>query len=287
MPDVVRNPHGPCFAELRGKVALVTGGGQGIGRGISRRLAAEAMHVFMCGRTEQALASNAEAIRQAGGRASFAVADVSRESDVAALFSRIREEAGTLDVLVHNAAMTDPATFAATDVAFWHRMFETNTDSCFYLAKQSAELMLPRPEQPAKPARCGGAMIFVSTIGVARAHRKLFAYDCSKGALEVFVRALAIELAEHGVRVNGIAPGPIAVFRRGHRTDLHERLYDADVPREILEHPQVPMGRSGTPMEIASVAAFLASEQASYITGQIITVDGGSVAQLTPPRSWI
>ena len=283
MSETFRPPHGPCFADLKGKAALVTGGGAGIGRGITIRLAAEGMHVFLCGRREAMLTLTADLIRQAGGNATPIVADISREDDVANLFAKIREQTAALDLLVHNAALVRGRTFAQTDSAFWHQMIATNLDSAFYLAKQCAEMMIPRRS---------GNMIFITTIGAARAHYKMPAYDASKAALDSFTRSLALELAEHRIRVNAIGPGATTGHDTSHLpesewTRRSARAFDAEIDLEVLHQPHIPMGRFGTPAEIGAVAAFLASEQSSYITGQTLYVDGGVLAQLSPRSTWI
>lgn len=263
--DLIRAPHGPCYADLRGKVALVTGGGRGIGRGLSLRLGVEGMRVVVCGRTEQTLAETVGLIEAAGGTASAQAVDVSSEEQVASLLASVRERYGRLDLLVHNAAMMEGRTLAATDTDHWRRAFATNMESAYHLAQGSLPLM-PR----------GGSMVFVSTVGALQAHYGMVAYDSSKGALETFIRALALELAPQGLRVNGIAPGA---------TD-HD-AHAAEIPAARLVHRFVPMGRRGTPAEMAAAVAFLASDQASYITGQILRIDGGATAQLSPRGCFI
>ncbi|HUW34552.1 MAG TPA: SDR family oxidoreductase [Planctomycetota bacterium] len=281
--DTFRPPVGPCYPDLRGKTVLVTGGGAGLGRGISYRMAAEGMLVFLCGRREELLNEVAHNIRQAGGLAVPIAADLSREDEVARLFPRIHEHSPHIDVLVHNAALVAPGTFADTDTAYWQKMFATNSDSCFFLAKQCAQTMIPRR---------AGTMIFISTIGVERAHRRMIAYDASKGALEAFARALSLELAPHRIRVNAIAPGPISGQDTSKRRDSpwkrrSEKAFDPEISWEEFHHPHIPIGRFGTPADIAAAAAFLASDQASFITGTVLTVDGGATTQLAPPGIWI
>jgi len=283
MTETFRPPCGPCFADLRGKIALVTGGGAGIGRGITRRLVEEGMQVFICGRTEARLNDEAERARQLGGSVTPVVADVSSEEAVEALFERIRDGAGRLDVLVHNAALVAHCRMAEMDTDFWRRMIATNLDSSYYLAKRAVEMMLPRSS---------GAMIFVSTVGAFRAHHGMPAYDCSKAAVDSLVRSLAIELGPAGIRANGIAPGPIVGQEsRGRPDSPWERrsrpALDAEIPLAMLEQKHVPLGRCGTPAEIGAAVAFLASRQSSYVTGQTLIVDGGSLAQLAPRGIWI
>jgi len=262
MDAMFRPPQGPCFRDLSGKTAVVTGGGSGIGLGISRRLAAEGMRVFLCGRREEVLAQAAEAIHGAGGWAQLVAADVSQEEGVARLMDAVREAGAGLDVLVHNAALVRGGPLAKTDAAYWRTMYAANMDSTFYLSKAALGLMAP--QQP-------GSLIFITTIGALRAHHGMIAYDSTKGALNVFVKSLALELAPQGIRVNAVAPG--ATNRDAHADEIDPHS---------LRQPYVPLGRRGVPAETAAAVAFLASEQASYITGQVLCVDGGATAQLSP-----
>jgi NAD(P)-dependent dehydrogenase (short-subunit alcohol dehydrogenase family) len=225
------------------------------------------MHVVTCGRTEATLAETALLIESAGGTASSFVADVAAGAEVAALMAHIGERHGGLDVLVHNAALVRGGALAATEPDYWRRMLATNMDSTYYLARGAMELMLPRG---------AGAMVLISTIGAVQAHHGMVAYDTSKGALEAFTRAVALELAPQGIRVNAVAPG--ATNRDAH---------DVEVSSEALRQPYVPMARRGTPAEMAAAVAFLASGQASYITGQVLCVDGGATAQLSPKGVFI
>ena len=283
MPDIFRPAQGPCFPDLRGKAALVTGGGAGIGRGISIRLAQEGMHVFICGRRLEMLQEMADRIRQAGGQATPIAADLAREDEVAALFAKIRETCPAIDVLVHNAAFVERGSFEKTDTAYWHRMMATNLDSAFYLAKQCAAMMIPRRS---------GSIIFLSTIGAARAHDQMIAYDTSKGALETFTQSLARDLGPHWIRVNAIAPGPIIGQDLSRKADSvwkrrSQMALEPEIPLADLKHDHLPLRRFGLPADIGAAAAFLASEQASYITGHVLAVDGGALAQLSPPGVWI
>jgi NAD(P)-dependent dehydrogenase (short-subunit alcohol dehydrogenase family) len=225
------------------------------------------MHVFMCSRKAEAMSETADLIHRLGGRASWVVADMSEPEQIANVYTRLREETDTLDVLVHNAAVMGGGPMSGTDPQTWHYMMATNADSAYYLSKYALEMMLPRKS---------GNLIFISTVGVAHSHYNQVSYDASKGALEAFARALAVEVAPNGIRVNVIAPGPI-------RGRLEADVPDLVVPFDDFKQPLVPMGRNGTALEIAAPVAFLASEQSSYITGQVITVDGGVTSQLVPP----
>jgi len=280
MTELFRPPQGPCYADLRGKAALITGGGAGIGRGITIRLAAEGMHVFICGRRESRLLEMVERVKSNGGQATAIPADLSREEDISQLFSKIREQSDTLDVLVHNAATVGGGSFAKTDFAFWRHVFDTNVHSSFLLARHAAEFMVPRRS---------GNMIFISTIGAIRAHHEMVAYDSSKGAIQAFARALALELAPQGIRVNVIAPGPIIGQEASSTWHAQRQQIALDTQFYVssIAQPNVPLGRHGVPAEIGAAVAFLASEQSSYITGHTLVVDGGSIAQIASPRARI
>jgi 3-oxoacyl-[acyl-carrier protein] reductase len=267
MAGMLRLPQGPCFSDLCGKVALVTGGGKGIGKGIAIRLAQEGMQVYICGRTEATLTQTAEAFGDEAGAIRPTVADVSDGRSVAAMLQRIEAEAERLDVLVHNAALLGGGPLLGMDFETWRERFAANVDSVFHLARGCAEMMV---------GRGSGAMVFISSIGAIRAHHAMFAYDSSKGAVEAAMRSLALELAPHGIRVNAVAPGATA-----------RRVYTEEVEPRSISQPYVPLGRKGAPAETAAAVAFLASEQSSYITGQTIRVDGGATAQLAPPGIFI
>jgi len=260
---MVSIPWGPCYSDLRGKTVLVTGGGSGIGRAISLRMAAEKMRVIMCGRTLSTLEETVGIITERGGQAMVIEADISSEVSVREMFARIRETTPTLDVLAHNAALVKGASFAHTSMEFWRQVLSTNLDSAFYLCKHAVEMM---------KLQGSGSIILISTIGAVQAHHNMIAYDTSKGGLESFCRALAVELAPDGIRVNCVSPG----------ATLRKYYLNSEIPIEEIEQPHVPLGRYGLPAEHAAAVAFLASGQSSYITGTTITVDGGATAQLTP-----
>jgi NAD(P)-dependent dehydrogenase (short-subunit alcohol dehydrogenase family) len=283
MRETFRPPQGPCFSDLRMQTALVTGGGAGIGRGICLRLATEGMHVFFCGRTEATLRETAELIAAAGGRCTPIVADVSQVESVSNLFTAMKRESQTLDVLVHNAALIRHRPLMETDVELWRQVYGANVDGAFYLAKKAAELMVPRGS---------GSIIFISTIGSVRAHHGMPAYDSSKGAVNSLARSLALDLSEHGIRVNAVAPGSIPTARpsagsESPRKRLSDLAFREEIPFAEFSQQYIPLGRHGTPAEIAAAVAFLASNQASYITGQVLCVDGGATAQLSPRGIWI
>jgi 3-oxoacyl-[acyl-carrier protein] reductase len=264
MSDVIHPPQGPCYSDLKGKSALVTGGGSGIGRGICLRLGAEGMRVFLCGRTERTLQETAELVRAEGGEAAHFAADLSQPEQIEGLFKQLYGVCESLDLLVHNAARKGGGPLERLELDSWRTFMATNLDSSFLLTKKACETMIPRRS---------GCIIFISTVGGLRAHYSQVPYDASKSGIDGFMRAAAIELAQHGIRVNGVAPGPIRT--RG-------AVFKKEIPSSHLANGNVPLGRAGVPAEIAACVAFLASAQAEYIIGQTIYVDGGGTAQLHP-----
>jgi NAD(P)-dependent dehydrogenase (short-subunit alcohol dehydrogenase family) len=253
-----------CFPDLSGRVALITGGGTGIGRGISLRLATEGMRIAVCGRRADPLEETAGLIGAAGGEALAQVADVTDEVQVATLLESIDERYGAIDALVHNAMVMRMYRMPELTLERWEAAFATACRGGYLLA---------RGVLPGMQKRRHGGLVFISSVGAARGHRPGMPYDAAKAAQEAMVRGLAIECAEHGVRVTGVAPG--AIRTRPAR------------PADARSGEYIPIRRVGTPAEVASVVAFLLSDQSSYLTGQTIYVDGGLTAQLTPPGIWV
>ena len=251
----------PRYPELRGRVAVVTGSSRGIGRGIAMRLAKEGMKVVINGRRREHLEATAEELRKKGTEVLAVVGDVGVREDVDLLFRRTLDEFGTVDLLVNNAADLRRPPFFKIDEDLLDLELASNIKGPFLCSYRAAEVMRERG---------GGNIVHISSVGGLRAHRPGLPYDLTKGAIDAMTRAMAIELAEYGIRVNAVAPGPIVT----------ERSY----PYILSLAGRVPMGRCGTPLEIASVVAFLASDEASYITGQVIYVDGGVTAQLGTPE---
>lgn len=282
MGIVTEAPACACYEDLTGKTAVVTGGGSGIGRAICIRLAREGMRVLFCGRTRETLDETARIIRREGGQCSPVRADLSSPAGVDALFDALARESGALDVMIHNAAWVGSRPLLDTGLEHWRQVFAVNTEAAFLLVRRSAELMIPRG--------CG-SMVLVSTIGALRAHYDMIAYDASKGALESLTRAAALELAPHGVRVNSLAPGSTRLRPVGEEVRdpadraLLELGFDAPTEQSAFRQSHVPLGRHGTCAEMAAAVAFLASGQSSYITGHTLVVDGGAIAQISPPSA--
>jgi NAD(P)-dependent dehydrogenase (short-subunit alcohol dehydrogenase family) len=252
-------------ARFSGKVALVTGSAHGIGEAIARRFADEGAAVVIADLDEAGAMLTAKDIEAAGGKAIGVGVDVGKTDSVNAMIDRALEVFGTVDILVNNAGdVTVSKHFLETDEAWWDHFLDTNLKSMFLTCRRLAPLM-------AKAG--GGCIINMSSGGATRSHRGMVAYDASKGGVEALTRALALELAPYGIRVNAIVPGLI-VTRPEHAEPV------ADERRANT----VPMGRGGTPADLAGPAAFLASADAAYMTGSTVVVDGGVLVQQRSPQ---
>jgi len=248
--------------QFVGAVVLVTGAGRGIGRAIAEQFAQRGASIVANDIGDHVKDVEAS-ITRAGGAALSVVADVSQTREVDRLFDAALQRFGDVNVLVNNAGLVNESRhFLTGDEAWWDRVLATNLKSVFLCTHRAAWLMARRK---------GGCVINMSSGGATRAHRGNVAYDATKGGIEAFTRATALDLAPYGIRVNAIAPGSIAT---GPLTDEESR----DRGRTI------PMGRVGTPEDIASVAVFLASDEARYMTGHTVAVDGGLLSQQRSPQ---
>jgi 3-oxoacyl-[acyl-carrier protein] reductase len=254
----------PRYPELSGKVALVTGSSRNIGAGIALRLGREGMRVVVNGRTPETVEATAAELRALGVDALAVTADVSERADVDRLFDETVRAYGTVDLLVNNAAFMQRRHFLEVDQELFERSLAANILGPYLCASRAVELL--------RGAAKGGAVVHISSVGGFRAHWRGLPYDATKGAIDAMTRAMAIELAEHGIRVNAVAPGAT-------RTD---RSPAPDSKQAGWIRQRVPLGRLGSTVEIGHVVAFLASDDAAYITGQVLYVDGGVTAQLDP-----
>ncbi len=245
-------------ARLRNKVALVTGAGAGIGRAIARRFGAEGANVVVNDINAASAADTAQTIVGAGGSAIAEAADVADKAQVDRLFDVTLERFKTIDVLVNNASLTNTTRhFLEADEQWWDQILAANLKSAFLCAFHAAQVMARRRQ---------GSIINMSSGGASRAHRGNAAYDAAKGGVEALTRALALDLGPYGVRVNALVPG--SINSRG--------LDEATLRQRGMT---VPLGRVGDVDEMAGPAVFLASDDASYVTGHLLVVDGGLLAQ--------
>jgi len=251
------------YPELRGQVALITGSARGIGKGIALRLAREGMRLVITSRSTEEVHATAADLRALGVDVLEYVGDIGKAEVVDELFEVTIAEFGTVDLLVNNAGKLGSPPFLELDESRFDDVVDTNLKGVFLCSHRAVEEM----------SRCKrGSIVHISSVGGLRAHQHGVPYDMTKAAIDGLTRAMGIELADYGIRVNAIAPGAIHTERRP----------PSDDPQVLAQAERIPMRRLGVPLEIGSVVAFLASSDASYITGQVIYVDGGITAQLYP-----
>jgi NAD(P)-dependent dehydrogenase (short-subunit alcohol dehydrogenase family) len=258
--------------RLTNRVAVVTGGAGGIGRAVAEALAAEGASVAIADRSAEGAQEVANAINAAGGAATWASVDVSARSDVERLVEQVTEVFGVPDIAFCSAGITtaggEPGLLALTDDE-WHRVFEVNVTGTF-LTSQAIARALIQAERP-------GSIITVSSVGGQRPMFGVPAYHTTKAAVAGLTRAFAVNLAHHGIRVNAIAPGYIS-------TPMLQAHLDESRERTMVS--RVPMGRLGEPSDLVGAVVFLASDESSYITGQVLYIDGGAyVLGWTPSQS--
>lgn len=241
------------------KIALVTGSSRGIGRAIARELAREGWKVCINYRVRKDCAESLlEEISAFGGEAMIYGADVSRREEVNAMVAAVKEKWGAVSLLVNNAGVAGQALFQDVTDELWHRYFSVNVDGAFHAIQAVLPPMLREH---------AGCIINVSSMWGLRGASCEVTYSCTKAALIAMSRSLALELAPTNIRVNCIAPGVI-------KTDMLDAL-PAEVLPQLAE--ETPLRRLGTPEDIAHLAVFLASDKSSFITGQVITADGGFI----------
>lgn len=243
--------------RLKDQIAIVTGGSRGIGRAIAQALAAEGAKVAVVYRGSQDAADKLVGeINQQGGTALAIQTDVADAGSVQACLQRVEKELGPVDILVNNAGVIEDDLFVRMKPEAWNKVIQTNLGGVFNFCHGVAFGMMQRRR---------GRIINVSSVVAEHVNMGQTNYAASKGAINSFTRALAVELAKRGVTVNAIAPGFI-------ETDMSAAVRNK-AGDKIAKF--IPMRRIGTPEDIARVAVFLASGDSAYITGQVLTVDGG------------
>lgn len=248
--------------DLGGKVSLVTGASRGIGRAIALGLADAGSDVVVSSRTLPALEEVAAIIRGKGRRSLAVAADVTKQEQVERMVESALGEFGRIDILVNNAGIS-PVLVRAEEMTRpqWDEIIETNLTGCFLCAQAVGRVMIKQKR---------GKIINVTSILGTVANIRLLAYCASKAGVTALTRVLALEWAQHNVRVNAIGPGWV-------ETDLTKGMRESQVIRSDLLG-KIPVGRFATPEEMVGAAIFLASDESDYMTGETLFIDGGCLA---------
>jgi 3-oxoacyl-[acyl-carrier protein] reductase len=249
---------------LKDKGVLVSGGTSGIGEATARRFLEEGSRVFVCGREADQLRQALEAMRHLGSVGGIAC-DVGREKDVALLVGEAERSLGAIDILINNAGIAWREPFLEITPEHWDEIIRVNLRGMFLVAQAVARRMVDRGR--------GGVIVNMASTNGLSGEEDYAHYNASKGGIVLLTRTMAVELGVHGIRVNAICPGYI-------RTPLNEGIasnLDADFVA-TYERERIPLGRAGTAEEVAAVYAFLASDDAAFVHGEALVVDGGQLA---------
>jgi len=245
---------------LTDKAVLVSGGSSGIGKATVRRFLEEGSRVVFCGHEEGEVRATTAEFSPLGS-VEGVTCDVGREDDVARLVEAAESALGSIDVLINNAGIARKDPFLEIDVVEWDRILRVNLTGMFLVAQAVARLMV---------ARHSGVIVNMASTNALGGEENFAHYNASKGGVLQLTRTMAVELGRHGIRVNCLCPGFI-------RTPLNDALGD-EAFVEAYERERIPLGRAGTAEEVAAAYAFLASDDASFIHGEALVIDGGQIA---------
>lgn len=247
--------------SLEGKVALVTGSGQGIGLALAEGLSEAGAHVVLNGRDKAKLERAQQALGRAGRKASIAPFDVTDQKAVEAGVAAIEAEIGPIDILINNAGMQKRAPITEFPVEGWHEVMNTNLHSVFYVTQAVTKRMVPRKR---------GKVISIGSVMSELGRATIIPYTASKGAVKMMTRGLAAELGKHNIQANAIGPGYFA-------TEINAALI-ADEAFTNWVCSRTPAGRWGETKELVGAAIFLSSTASDYVNGHLLMVDGGLTA---------
>jgi 3-oxoacyl-[acyl-carrier protein] reductase len=248
--------------RLEGKTAIITGAGRGIGKAIAQKFLLEGARVLICDLVPERLEPTATEL-SALGEVQFLTGDVSQSNFCDALVAKAIADFSEINILVNNAGIAVFAPFLEHTEAAWDQTLNVNLKSMFLLSQRVARQMVTRG--------VGGAIVNMASTNGLLGERALVAYNSSKGGVILLTKTLAIELAEHNIRVNAVAPGLI-------RTTLAQEGGSGEGFFDDSLH-KIPLRRLGLPEEVANLFAFLASDEASFITGETVVIDGGQLAE--------
>jgi NAD(P)-dependent dehydrogenase (short-subunit alcohol dehydrogenase family) len=246
--------------DLTGKVAIVTGAGRGIGRAVAMGLAASGASVVLAARTAEQIQAAADEIQAGGGKALAVPTDLTDTAQIERLATETVSAFGRIDILVNNAARSFLRGLMDLREDGWDKVFNTNVKAAWLLSRAAARTMMEQKS---------GRIINITTVGAEKAELGMAAYGCSKAALKMLTRCMAREWAIFGIQVNAVGPGLT-------RTEFSQPIWsNPDIAKLVTAH--LPLGRIAEPEEIVPAVLFLASDAASYMTGETIYVDGGAL----------
>ena len=252
---------GEANIDLSGKVALVTGGSRGLGKAIALAFAEKGANVIICGRKKETLEQSMEEFKDLGFEIIPFSANIGKSDQVAALFQSIQEQFGVLDILVNNVGMNIlTPSVAEVDEGLWDKIIETNLKGTFLVSRQAVESMKKGG---------GGKIVNITSIAAQKVSMGMGVYCVAKAGVEMLTKVLASELAKEHINVNAVAPGMI-------KTKFSQPFWsDENILKELTK--TIPMGRIAETGDVVGAVLFLASGLSDFITGEIITVDGGSL----------